>query len=351
MEQFAYLLGKPKVTGDIRSIKDDFQVIEKLPFEPSGEGEHLFINVKKTGLNTVQVARLFAQYFEVTEKQVSYAGLKDRFAVTKQWFSIHLPGLKEKSLDKFEQQGIDIISSSRHNKKLKIGALSGNQFRIVLRNVSDVDELCRRWHVICASGVPNYFGEQRFGIDGGNLSGANQLFAGAKVKNKKKRGLYLSAARSFLFNQQLHWRLTDHCFEQLMVGDVMMLAGSQSVFLLDAIDDDIKRRLTEKDIDITAAMWGSGALMTSQEPLNRELKLKKDFPEICHGLVRFGLKQERRKIRLNISEPTIVTDQSDSQVTLDFTLGSGCFATAVLRELLVYQDLTERIALNKETHT
>ncbi len=345
IEQFAYLLGKPPVTGDLRSCKEDFQVIEKLPFVPCGEGEHVFIKVRKTGVNTVQVARYFAQYFAVTDNQVSYAGLKDRFAVTEQWFSIHLPGKQIIALDEFKHLGVEVLFSTRHNKKLRIGALSGNQFTIVLRNVSDVDELSRRWHVICASGVPNYFGEQRFGIDGGNLTSASQLFAGAKVKNKKKRGLYLSAARSFLFNQQVHHRLLDNCFEQLMVGDVMMLAGSQSVFSLDAVDQDIQRRFTEQDINITAAMWGTGALMTKETPLSRELAVKQEFAEFCHGLSRFGLKQERRKIRLTMSDATISIDQQDGRVDLSFTLAAGCFATAILRELLAYRDLTERTTL------
>ena len=344
MDEFAYLLGKPTVTGDLRSSKTDFQVVEKLPFVPCGEGEHLFIKVKKTGLNTLQVARHFANYFSVKDKDVSYAGLKDRFAVTEQWFSIHLPGKQVYLLDDFIHQGINVLCVVRHNKKLRTGSLAGNQFILTLRNVSDLNELSRRWSVICSSGVPNYFGEQRFGIEGGNIARANALFAGEKVKDKKKRGLYLSAARSYLFNQQVHQRLLANSFEQIMSGDVMMLAGTQSVFSLAAVDGDITRRFIEKDIDITASMWGAGSLMTKDTPLCTELQLREKFPAFCQGLIRFGLKQERRRIRLTMSDATIAIDSNEQRATLRFTLGSGCFATAILRELIDYQDLTERVA-------
>jgi tRNA pseudouridine13 synthase len=343
IEKLAYLLGEPSVTGDLRSCKADFQVVEKLPFVPCGEGEHLFINVRKTGINTIQVARHFAKYFSVKDNEVTYAGLKDRFAVTEQWFSVHLPGKQVYLLNDFKHEGITVLFSTRHNKKLRTGSLSANQFTIILRNVSDLNELSRRWHAVYALGVPNYFGEQRFGIDGGNIERAKGLFKGQKVRDKKKRGIYLSAARSYLFNQQVHHRLLDNCFEQPMLGDVMMLAGTQSVFSLDLLDDDIRRRFAEKDVDITASMWGAGALMTKDIPLIRELQLSKDFPEFCHGLVRFGLKQERRKIRLTMTDATIETDETESQATLCFTLGAGCFATAILRELISYQDLTERV--------
>jgi len=348
MDDLAYLYGQPKVTGSLRSSKQDFKVFEQLPFTPCGEGEHLFIKIRKTGVNTLIVAKSLAKYFDVKENLVSYAGLKDRFAVTEQWFGVHIPGKKVHDLSDFIVEGVEVLDYTRHNKKLRIGSLSGNRFEITLRNVSDLDELVRRWHAVSSFGVPNYFGEQRFGIAGGNIERAKALFSGQKVKDKKKRGLYLSAARSYLFNQQIHYRLLNNNFEQLMPGDVMMLAGTQSVFPLEQVDEDITRRFNEKDIDITGSMWGAGKLMTLNEPLTQELKLVEKFPEFCHGLIKFGLKQERRRIRLIINEASIETNESDSSVKVSFILAAGCFATTVLRELLVYKDLTERINASSE---
>jgi len=337
---FAYLYGKPTSTGLLRSEMSDFKVFEQLPFKPCGEGEHLFIHIRKTGANTVFVARQLAAYFSVKEKLVSYAGLKDRFAVTEQWFGLHVPGKKEYDLSDLNIEGVEVLSYARHNKKLRIGALSGNRFELILRNVSNVDELMRRWHTLTTFGVPNYFGEQRFGIDAGNIEKAHSLFSGTKIKDKKKRGIYLSAARSIIFNQVVSQRIEQQMFDSLTIGDVFMLAGTQSVFLAEEIDEKIESRFKEKDIDLTAPMWGAGELMSQGEALLFEQSVAQQYPEFCEGLPRFGLKQERRRIRLSFTDGDIKS-QGDN-VTLSFFLPAGCYATTILRELLVYQDMTER---------
>jgi tRNA pseudouridine13 synthase len=336
----SYLYTQPESTGQLRSEMSDFKVFEKLPFEPCGEGEHLFIHIRKTGANTAVVARELAKYFKVKEGLVSYAGLKDRFAVTEQWFGIHVPGKTVYDLSDLVIDGVEVLSSKRHNKKLRIGALLGNSFELVLRKVSNTGDVMRRWAAVSQFGVPNYFGEQRFGINGGNLVRATELFQGKKVKDKKKRGLYLSAARSEIFNRIISKRVEKNHFEHLQSGDVFMLSGTQSVFLADEIDEKLKQRFDEKDIDLTAALWGAGELMTQGEPQAFEQEVADNYTEFCEGLAKFGLKQERRKIRLSLTEGEITSE--DDTVTLKFFLPSGCYATTILRELISYQDMTER---------
>jgi len=340
-DSLAYFLGKPVVTADLRSKYQDFKVFEILPFSPTNEGEHLFIEIEKTGTNTVYVARQLAKYFGVKENLVTYAGLKDRFAVTKQWFGVHLPGKKEYDLSDCLIDGVTILQSVRHNKKLKTGALLGNKFEITLRNVTDKEELLNRYDQVIKKGIPNYFGEQRFGIEQGNLDKALALFDGQKVKDKKKRGMYLSAARSYLFNYSVHQRIENQHFDVPMGGDVFMLAGTQSIFSPDLIDEDIFKRLKEQDIDITATMWGAGELKTTASTHEFESKLSQLFPEFCQGLAKFGLKQERRRIRLSITQAK-TTINDDNSVTLSFILPAGCYATTVLREVVNYQDVSER---------
>lgn len=340
LPEFAYLYGKPESTGFLRSEMADFKVFENLPFEPCGEGEHLFIHIRKTGENTAFVAKQLAKYFGVKENLVSYAGLKDRFAITEQWFGVHVPGKKEYDLKDLTIEGVEVLASARHNKKLRIGALTGNTFELTLRKVNQVDELLRRWHAIIEHGVPNYFGEQRFGINGGNIAKALELFSGTKVKDKKKRGIYLSAARSLIFNQLINARIVEQYFDQLRTGDVMMLAGTQSVFIADQIDESLTQRFQEKDIDVTATMWGAGDLMSTDEVHQFEDSVAANYPEFCQGLAKFGLKQERRRIRLCISEPSILV--TDDTVKLTFSLPAGSYATTVMRELINYTDLTER---------
>ena len=346
-----YLHGKPESNGLLRSQMSDFKVFEQLPFLPCGEGEHLFVHIRKTGANTLFIARELAKYFEVKEQLVSYAGLKDRFAVAEQWFGIHVPGKQAYNLDDLSIEGVEVLSYQRHNKKLRTGALLGNKFEIILRDVTAIKALTERWQKIIEEGVPNYFGEQRFGIGGGNIERALGLFSGQKVKDKKKRGMYLSAARSHIFNCVLNERINQQCFDKIAVGDVLMLAGTQSVFHLDELDDSITQRFSDKDVDITAPMWGAGDLMTSNAPLHLEQVVAEKNPEFCQGLPRFGLKQERRRIRLTISDTDIelltgpeTTDLTESNtIKISFFLPAGCYATTILRELLNYQDMTTRI--------
>ncbi len=345
--QFSYLYGKPQSTGDIRTTMADFKVYEQLPFSPCGEGEHLLIHIRKSGANTLYVARQLAKYFNVKEAQVTYAGLKDRFAVTEQWFGIHVPGKTVYDLADLVIEGVEVLSYKRHNKKLKTGSLTGNRFELTLRNLSDIKDLTHRWHAISVHGVPNYFGEQRFGINGGNIEKAQALFSGIKVKDKKKRGMYLSAARSMIFNHLVSQRIEQQLFEKLSDGDVLMLAGTQSVFVADEIDDTLIKRFAEKDVDITAPMWGAGELMSKGDVNAFEQTAIDKFPELTTGLPRFGLKQERRRIRLCISQSDIET-VDEQTLTVKFFLPAGCYATTVLRELLDYKDLTERVQEVKE---
>lgn len=361
LPELAYLHGKPTSTGLIKANQQDFCVFEQLPFLPCGEGEHLFIHIRKTGANTVFVARELAKYFKVKEQLVSYAGLKDRFAVTEQWFGIHVPGKQIYDLTDLNIDGVEVLNYKRHNKKLRTGTLTGNRFELIIRNVTNLKDLYERWEKIIEQGVPNYFGEQRFGIDGGNIDCALALFSGTKVKDKKKRGMYLSASRSAIFNDIINERIIHKTFATLAVGDVVMLAGTQSVFRVEEVDDVIKQRLIEKDVDITAAMWGAGELMTEAEPKIFEQHIADKHPEFSQGLPRFGLKQERRRIRLVIEDADIEvlskekTSNTKSEnidlpnVKVSFSLAAGSYATTVLRELIDYQDGTQRVKVNENS--
>lgn len=358
LPELAYLHGKPMSTGILKANQQDFCVFEQLPFTPCGEGEHLFIHIRKTGGNTVFVARALAKYFKVKEQLVSYAGLKDRFAVTEQWFGVHLPGKQTYDLSDLTIEGVEILSYKRHNKKLRTGALTGNRFELVIREVTNLKDLYERWERVVREGVPNYFGEQRFGIDGGNIEAALSLFSGTKVKDKKKRGIYLSAARSVIFNDIINERIKHKTFSTLAVGDVVMLSGTQSVFCIENLDDVINQRLNNKDIDITASMWGAGELMSAGQTREFEQQIAERYSAFSQGLPRFGLKQERRRIRLSIADPDIkvLPNHSEStsslpNVKISFSLAAGSYATTVLRELIDYQDGSVRHNVNNNVES
>ena len=343
--ELAYLHGKPNAQGQLRTHNSDFKVFEILPFAPSGEGEHLLLHVEKTGENTTFVARQLAKHFGVKDMQVTYAGLKDRHAVTEQWFGIHLPGKQVDDIASVNIAGVNILAHQRHNKKLKTGALIGNRFELILREVTDAASVIERFEQVAKTGVPNYFGEQRFGFNGNNLHKALALFAGQKVKDKKKRSMYLSAARSYLFNQMLSQRILDKHFLSPIEGDVFMLAGSQSVFKTTSHggneDTDIQTRLDKHDIDITASMWGKGELLSEQQTHILETNVAMHNQTLADGLAAMGLKQERRRARLTMLNPKAEL-LDNTTVKLSFMLPAGSYATAILRELLDYQDMAEQ---------
>ena len=166
---FAYVYGKPTVEGLIRHCKQDFKVFEVPSLTLSGAGEHVFLKVRKTGANTGWVAAKLAEFAGIEAGDVGFAGRKDRHAVTEQWFSCYLPGGKGPQWDLLEIEGVELIETTRHAKKLRKGDLNGNHFELTVRGVSDPRSLEAKLLAVRDSGVPNYFGEQRFDYNNNNL--------------------------------------------------------------------------------------------------------------------------------------------------------------------------------------
>lgn len=338
MSELHYLYGKPTSTADLRTHNSDFQVKEILPFSPTGEGEHHLLHIRKEGLNTVEVAKMLSSFAHVHPKEVTYAGQKDKHAVTEQWFGVRIPGKETPDWQQLNSDKITVLSASRHAKKLRIGALAGNRFTLTLRNVSDMSDVIKRIELVTEQGVPNYFGEQRFGHDGKNLIFGRQMFTGRKVKDRNKRSMYLSAVRSNLFNMAVSARLALHGTTTL-TGDCVMLAGSKSYFVAEQWDDILIERLAKKDIQLSAPLWGRGLPLAQAEAAECEAQALEALTIDKDGLEQAGLNQERRALLL---EPQHLQYEVDEDtIVLKFALPSGSYATSVLRELFVYQDVQE----------
>jgi tRNA pseudouridine13 synthase len=326
-----WLYGEPLSHAVIRTEPGDFQVFEHLPFAPDGEGEHLFLYIRKTGENTDWVARQLAQFCQVSPRDVGYAGKKDRHAVTEQWFSVRLPIGRTLNWSLFGGDTIEVLKTERHSRKLRLGALSGNRFVIRLRQVTHPDALVARVEQV-RRGVPNYFGEQRFGNEGGNLVKGQALLAGTlRERQRHKKGLYISALRSWLFNQVIKARLEQGLWDSILPGDVLMLNGSQSCFLATG-EEDLAARLEQGELHLTAPMWGRGELMTRDEAQAFERAALAPWQSLCEGLETLGLNQERRSLRL-LPEALKIEQEADGLWQLEFALPAGAFATSVLREL------------------
>lgn len=316
----------------IKACPEDFRVDEQLGFEPEGEGEHLWLHVEKRGANTAWVATELARWAGVTERDVGYAGLKDRHAVTTQWFSLHLPG-KEAPEAPPQSEEFKVLSAVRHRRKLQRGALSGNRFDIVVRDIQGLpaggEE--RVAQLLAQRGVPNYFGQQRFGIDGGNLDAARRMFAGRRV-SREKRSILLSAARSDVFNRILAARVAAGCWESPVEGEVFMLAGSASVFGPEPISDELLARAARGDVHPTGALWGQGTLRSESAARVFDLGPEQNCSDLLRGLEAAGLRQERRSLRLSVASLSVARSGA-AEIRLAFTLPAGAYATTVLDAL------------------
>lgn len=326
----------------MRSVPEDFRVDEIDGFEATGTGEHALLTIEKRGLNTAEVARRLARWAGVAEMAVGYAGLKDRHAVTRQRFSVHLPGRETPSIDGLMGDELTVLEQTRHVKKIPRGALVGNRFELTLREVDgEQDAIGERLAQVAAEGVPNWFGEQRFGRGGGNIEAALAMFAGRRVRRDQRSHL-LSAARSELFNRVLAERVRDGSWNQPLDGEAWMLDSSRAAFGPEPWSEGLAGRLAAFDIHPSAPLWGKGELRS--EGAARALELAAlDAPDahaMRRGLEAAGLRQERRATRLGPQD--LAWDWPGERVLrLRFSLPRGTYATALLAELGPVTDATQ----------
>lgn len=327
-------VGTAAGSGRIRSEAADFAVDEWIEMQPEGSGEHLWLRVRKTGENTGHVAQLLAQAAGVAPRAVGYAGRKDRHAVATQWFSVQLPGRADPPRWNLPPT-VEILESVRRLRKLQVGGLRGNRFRIVVRGFAgDRALLDTRLAAIGLQGVPNYFGVQRFGRGDGNLAQARAWFGGgAEVRERKLRGLLISAARAEIFNSILAARVVDGSWSMALAGDLMMLEGRGSFFALDEPDALMLERVVRGEIHPSGALWGRSRPASAGRVGELECRLAAEHADLAGGLERVGLQQERRALRLMPHD--LAWEWLDpATLRIDFRLNAGCYATSVLDEVL-----------------
>lgn len=301
--------------ASLKHVPEDFLVEEIWQPEFSGEGEHLYLFVEKTGQNTPWIAKQLANSFGICEKNVGYSGLKDRQAVTKQWFSLPVPAQKAK-IDPIVE-GMRILHKARHVSKLRRGSHSGNSFQIRLRDLeADKEQLISRLQAVSDQGFPNYFGLQRFGRSGNNLRAGRQLAKSRKLVGHPKRGIYLSAMRSSLFNQVLA--------EQIRVGNWPAILDFDSG--LDTSLDD------ESKLAATGPMWGRGRPLFAEIGKDIESEVVKENAELCDLLEHGGLSQERRPLRQYAENLSWVIEDKD--LLMQFCLPPGSYATVLIDEII-----------------
>ena len=330
---WAFAYGSPTGNGEIRLFPEDFIVEETLTFEPSGNGEHVFLQVQKIGENTEFIARQLARFANVRQRDIGFAGLKDRNAITTQWFSVWLPKGDEPKWENFATESTQVLTVTRHARKLKRGVLANNRFVITVKNwQGDKEETIERLNVLKKYGFPNYYGSQRFGHQGQNVQKAIEMFRGKKV-GREQRSLYLSAVRSFLFNEILATRIKQNCWNNGLEGDVLMIDGSHSFFVCEELNEEIRSRLAANLLHPTGVLFGTGVAKISSEALALEQHVLQNFPELTAGLIAFNVENDRRALRINATNLTWEFLDSNTLI-LRFNLPAGSYATAMLREIV-----------------
>jgi len=322
--------------GRLRVEPEDFVVEEDLGFEPSGEGAHVLLKVRKRNANTEWVARALARAIGCRPGDVGFAGLKDRRAVAVQWFSVPKPRPRAQDsapalavLAEVRGEGFEVLEAHAHAKKLPRGALAGNRFTLRVRETQlDDAKLDERIEAVRRDGLPNYFGPQRFGRDAANLS---KIVTDPNAIHPRERTYVLSAARSLVFNAVLAARVSDGSWCGLEVGDVANLDSRGSVFAVDAVDDSLEERAARLDIHPTGPLWGRGELLSRGRIQVLEQRVSESFAGPCALVIAAGMRQERRSLRLAVRDLDWHRDGGD--IGLRFWLTKGSFATTVLREL------------------
>ncbi len=327
MEELA--LNPPRVAAPLgrarlREVPEDFVVDEVLGFTASGQGEHALLRVRKRGSNTGWVAKEIATRAGVRPHDVGYAGLKDRHAVTTQWYTV--PTRRRPAADWLGVQGdgYEVIEAYAHSRKLPRGALEANRFAITLRGYDgDIDALRTRAAEVARTGVPNYFGPQRFGRDLANL----------RPGDARDAMFRWSASRSLIFNAVLAERITAGNWNRLHLGERANLDGRNSSFVVEVLDAALQERLDTLEIHPTGPMWGEGGCGIEGDMADFETTIAARYPEFLDWLRADRLAAARRPLRVAVRELSVGI-HDDGTPILNFTLRSGSFATTVLREFI-----------------
>ena len=332
MMDLAYLQKTPpKQTALLKAECADFVVKEQLGYDMSGDGEFVAVKVRKTDCNTLFVGEQLAKFAGISARNMSYAGLKDRKAVSEQWFSLQMPGQPTPDFSQFSLEGVEILEVTRHQRKIRIGSLQGNHFEILLRNAEETDELKVRLDFLAKNGFPNYFTEQRFGRDSNNLTQALRWANGEiKVKDRHKRSFYLSAARSEIFNLIVSKRMELDLAQQILLGDILQLNGSHSWFLVDESEDlaQLQQRLAQQDVLLTAPLIGE----EEKSAVDFENEIFAQYQALFALMRQERMKAARRPI---LMQPQQFQWQFEPNgLRLQFDLPAGSYATALIRELV-----------------
>jgi tRNA pseudouridine13 synthase len=328
----------PGIGGRIKQFPEDFEVEEIPAYEPSGQGDHLYLWVEKRDMGAEYFVRQIARRLGIKVSDVGTAGLKDRHAVTRQMISV--PDLDTARLAQLEGEGMRLLRVSRHTNKLRAGHLHGNRFRMLIRDV--LPEQSARLGALVArlqqQGLPNYYGEQRFGRERETLRLGLALLRGERPpaptgRNPFLRKLALSAAQSALFNAYLGQRLSDGLLHQVLEGDVMAKRPFGGLFVATEVGRE-QLRFDGRETVHMGPIFGRKMFAPGANAAARETAVLEAAGLSASAFTRFGkLLQGTRRPNLVYMNDLIAKCEPEG-IWLQVTLPAGSYATVLLREIM-----------------
>ncbi len=329
----------PGSGGRIKVEPEDFQVEEIPAYLPSGEGDHLYLWLEKRDTSHEFLLRHLSRTLDVDARDIGTAGIKDRFAVTRQWVSV--PSSAADRLERCQSDDVTILEAKPHGNKLKTGHLKGNRFRIVIRDpVADGLERARGVaEFLSQHGFANYYGVQRFGRAGSTLRSGWRIVSGAarpRYRGARLR-LELSAVQSHLFNESLRRRIEDQLLDDVLVGDVMQVVESGGLFVVEDAAAELLRTQAG-ETSVTGPLFGPKMKQPVGVPAERETSVLQESGLSEHDFCRFKklTRGGRRALLVRPHELSVAPHASGLEVSL--TLPPGCYATVVLWEMMKHPE-------------
>ncbi|WP_119344582.1 tRNA pseudouridine(13) synthase TruD [Facilibium subflavum] len=319
--------------GLLKQSPADFIVTEEIDFNLTGEGEHIWLYIEKTGINTKELIKKLAQFCNLPRHHIGYSGLKDKHAITRQWISVYYPGKKEIDFSGFHHPGITLLDITRHHKKLKIGTHKFNRFSLVIREVSQpFTDIQTKLEQIKTNGFLNYYGIQRFGFD--NLEKAQQWIAGEYQPEKSEQGFLYSVIRAYLFNAYIDYKKQQNTLYKAMPGDIVGLINSNSFFMVtDETLEDINQRIKLHKLALAGVLVGKEQKLHFQ---HNALTQYQDFCRKHQQYVDFLINKMDMQFRSTLIIPQDITyefDHDNHLLKLDFSLPCGSYATSLVDAL------------------
>ncbi|MEX1019803.1 MAG: tRNA pseudouridine(13) synthase TruD [Litorilinea sp.] len=341
----------PGIGGRLRAATQDF-VVEEIPlYMPTDEGQHLYVNLTKEELTTKDVQTRLERLFGLKRGDVGFAGMKDKFARTTQTFSLSVGHQTAEQAQAFAQDAVTRIGENLpvtvhwarfHTNKLKVGHLLGNRFTIAVTDLAcEPTEAMTRAQAIAdaiqARGIPNYFGPQRFGPQGTNVTQGLEILQGQRKRHDRwLRKFLISSVQSYLCNAYLARRLDAGLFDRLLTGDVAKKYATGGIFVVEDLAAD-QPRYAAQEISFTAPIFGAKMMATQAEAREFEAGVIAEFPDIVEKLGAARTEGTRRLGRLlphDLTVEHLPADDTRAGLQVTFFLPKGAFATTVLREFL-----------------